>query len=137
MIEQYFTKPVTQFVSRIVPFAMATLLASSSFADVTAIDGDTVAEGLVHFRLENIDAPETGERAECDAERMLGENAARRMAQLLGSGPVTIRRTGRIDKYHRPIALVSLGGQDIGSMLIAEKLAVAWRGRQHDWCGRR
>jgi endonuclease YncB( thermonuclease family) len=121
---------------RILAAAAFVCLSGAALAQVTAVDGDTVSEGGVHYRLENIDAPETGDRAECDAERMLGENAARRMALLLASGPVTIRRTGRIDKYRRPIVFVSLDGRDIGSILIAEKLAVAWRGRRHDWCGR-
>jgi micrococcal nuclease len=135
MKKQLLENQVSHMISRIVPFAVATLIAFPALADITAIDGDTVAEGAVHLRLENIDAPETGERAECDAERMLGEVASRRMAALLAAGPVTIRRTGRIDKYGRPLARVSAAGRDLGAVLIAEKMAVAWAGRRHDWCG--
>lgn len=107
-------------------------------ADVRIVDGDTVAfplgESEEIVRLENIDTPERGHRAECDAERMLAETATRELSQILAKGGVTIERSGE-DRYGRTLGLVLVDGRDVGELLIERGVAVRWAGRRHDWCG--
>jgi endonuclease YncB( thermonuclease family) len=63
-------------------------------AEIRVIDGDTFRAGREVIRIENIDAPEAGNRARCDAERFLSELATDRLRQILASGLVEIERRG-------------------------------------------
>src|SRR5262245_38521173 len=66
---------------------VATLVAVSALA---VIDGDTFRIGAECYRLLGIDAAEI-HRAQCDAERRLGELTKRRLEALAGSGDVDLR----------------------------------------------
>jgi endonuclease YncB( thermonuclease family) len=69
----------------------------ATFAAVSAlavIDGDTFHIGAERYRLLGIDAAEI-HRAQCDAERRLGELTKRRLETLTGSGQVDLRRSAR------------------------------------------
>lgn len=63
---------------------------------VRVIDGDTVeirASGE-RIRLENIDTPETGDRARCTAERQAGERATSEARRLINNSTrVSVRRS--------------------------------------------
>ena len=104
------------------------------------IDGDTFALGSERVRIWNIDAPETrGSR--CERELVLGLKAKERLAGLLRAGSVDIIRGGE-DRYSRTLARVSVGGLDVGSVLVGEGLALPWRdgpeareARFRYWCG--
>jgi endonuclease YncB( thermonuclease family) len=112
------------------------LCIGAAYAQPTAVDGDTIRNGGVTYRLANIDAPETGHRARCESEDQLGRAAARRMQSLMGRADVvTITPTGRRDRYGRTLALVEVDGRDAGEILIREGLARPWRGRRESWCG--
>lgn len=105
----------------------------------TAVDGDTVTLGRERIRIANIDTPEI-HHAQCDAEKRLGMVAKRRMAELLASGEVVVRRgdpaTGRAkDRYGRTLATIAVAGQDVGDLMIAEGVARPWTGKRHPWCG--
>jgi micrococcal nuclease len=103
------------------------------------IDGDTFALGSERVRIWNIDAPETrGSR--CERELVLGLKAKERLAGLLRAGSIDIVRGGE-DRYSRTLARVSVGGLDVGSVLIGEGLALPWRdgpeareARLRHWC---
>jgi endonuclease YncB( thermonuclease family) len=104
------------------------------------IDGDTFALGSERVRILNIDAPET-RGARCERELVLGLKAKERLAGLLRAGSVDIVRDGE-DRYSRTLARVSVGGLDVGSVLVGEGLALPWRdgleareARLRDWCG--
>ncbi len=88
----------------------------------------------VAVRLRGIDAPEL--RGRCEAERTVARHARERLAELVGDGPVQLRRvTG--DKYFgRVLAdLASSGEPDIGARLLREGLVEAYDGgRRRDWC---
>jgi micrococcal nuclease len=102
-----------------------------------AIDGDTIeltATGE-QIRLPNIDTPETGDRANCAAEREAGERAKQAARALLGDGVVSVWRTGRTDNYGRTIGYVSIDGHDMGQIMIDRRLARPWRGSREPWCG--
>ena len=104
------------------------------------IDGDTFALGSERVRILNIDAPETrGSR--CERELVLGLKAKERLAGLLRTRSVAIARNGE-DRYHRTLARVSVGGLDVGSILLGEGLALSWQDgpdaretRSRYWCG--
>lgn len=103
---------------------------------VRVIDGDTIEDTSTgeRIRLPNIDTPETGERAQCFAERQAGEAATRAAREIAAGGTVTVRRTGRIDRYGRTIGFVQVDGHDLGEIMMERGLARPWRGRREAWC---
>jgi endonuclease YncB( thermonuclease family) len=105
-------------------------------AALIVIDGDTIRSDEERIRLEGIDAAEIG-HAKCEAERRLAVLAKRRLEQLLGSGPVDIRRNEHPkppDRYGRTLARVLVDGEDVACILIKEGYARPWTGRREDWC---
>jgi micrococcal nuclease len=105
--------------------------------NIRVIDGDTLEDMRedVTYRVVNIDTPETGPRARCDAERNLGNRATEMVRALVsGASQMEMRETGRIDRYGRTIAFVLIDGRDLGETLIAEGVARPWRGRREPWC---
>lgn len=108
------------------------------------IDGDTVSIDRERIRILNIDAPETY-RSRCEAELVLGLKTKERLAQLLRTGPVTVRRCDGdrcIDPYGRSLARLEAGGRDVGEVLVSEGLALPWasgpaarQARAIYWCG--
>ncbi len=102
-------------------------------APIRVIDGDTLTLGAERVRIANIDAPETGGKARCLAERRLADIATQTLRSLTASGKVELRREGR-DRYGRTLARVSVGGVDVGEELIRRGVAVRWTGRRADWC---
>jgi endonuclease YncB( thermonuclease family) len=101
---------------------------------VSVVDGDTLKVDGVNVRVSNLDTPERGGRAECDAERFLAVVASKRAEALVAEGDLVIIPEGRTDRSKRPLVRVTVGGVDWASIMIAESLAVSWAGRQHDWC---
>jgi len=114
------------------------LAAGLTIAPQAVTDGDTfkLPSGEI-IRISNIDTPESGARAKCDAERFLAVHARAGLAQLLGQGEVVVTREPTLDRYGRTLARVSVSGIDVGETLIARALAVSWQGRRHSWCEQR
>jgi endonuclease YncB( thermonuclease family) len=111
--------------------------ANTAGEQVRVIDGDTIEDlrTEITYRLVNIDTPETGSRAQCAAERALGNRATEAVRLLIArTERLELRPTGRMDRYGRTIAFVLLDGRDMGETLIAEGLARPWRGRREPWC---
>ncbi len=111
---------------------------------LSAVDGDTVKCDGRNLRdmgdgapfVSGYDTPEIGSNAECGGENALAKRAKQRMAQLLKTPGLTIEDSGQIDRFDRPLVTVRLpDGRTIGSVLLAEGLAVEWRpGQSFDWC---
>ncbi|NJM35764.1 MAG: thermonuclease family protein [Rhodomicrobium sp.] len=81
------------------------------------------------------DTPET-RFAKCDAELELGLAAKDRLEELLSTGEVKVIESGKLDKYGRSLAHVTVSGRDVGDILIGEGLARPYRGeRRKSWCG--
>lgn len=116
---------------------------SAAEAEATALciadvhDGDTIrtCEGE-RIRLENIDAPELpgspkctkpGRNGWCDYD--LAESSRDELASFLGSGAVTVSRSGT-DRYGRTLARLNVDGADAGDHLISMGLAKAWQRRR-------
>jgi endonuclease YncB( thermonuclease family) len=118
-------------------------------AQVEVLDGDTIRIAGETFRLVGFDAPETY-RAQCPAERGLGNRAAFRLRQLVAGGGLDLLRvacacpagtegTPRCN-YGRSCGTLKARGQDVGAALIADGLArpfVCGRTscpRREGWC---
>lgn len=120
-------------------------MAQLTLADVRVIDADTFRTHGVDYRLYGVDAPETGGRAHCAAERALGERAAARVAELFAraSSIVAIpardppgRRRWPRDGFGRRLAHIAIDGVSLARSLVEEGLAVPWTPSQPtpDWC---
>jgi endonuclease YncB( thermonuclease family) len=100
------------------------------------IDGDTMRDGAERYRIENIDAPETGWRAACPAEAALGDRATAELQRwAAGARRVEAFPVGRRDRYGRVVARVEIDGVDVGERLMRMGLAQRWRGRKANFCG--
>lgn len=98
------------------------------------VDADTLARDEVRLRLVNLDAPDLGSHARSDAERARGEVARDYARALLASANrVTVRPSGRIDRYNRPLVWVDVDGRDYAALMIAAGHGHPWRGRTSDW----
>lgn len=102
---------------------------------IYVIDGGTVKIDGQTFRLMGFDTPETY-RAECAAEKALGEAATNRLRELLASHTeATLFIADKRDKYGRGLAELKLGGRDVGQVLISEGLARPYDGgKRLGWC---
>jgi endonuclease YncB( thermonuclease family) len=119
---------------------------------VRVIDGDTIRvhHQQPNVRLVGFNAPET-RRAQCDAERQLGDKATRRLRDLVAAGdldfvfvacacPEGTERTPTCN-YGRRCGTLKAAGRDVGQLLIGEGLAVPFVcGKTHcprtprPWC---
>ncbi len=110
------------------------------------IDGDTFAANVklqddisisVRVRIIDIDAPELS--GECDSEIVLANAARDRLGQLLPVGSVVELGNIKDDKYLGRIdaTVISKNGENIGQVLIREKLARKYNGgKRAGWCDR-
>lgn len=108
----------------------------SASISVRVIDGDTVSlgDGQPIVRLVGFNAPETGDRALCDAERHKGEAAKRRLRELVSTGSPSFQQIACSCKsgtegtnacnFGRRCGTLRVNGVDVGTTLVAEGLAV-------------
>jgi endonuclease YncB( thermonuclease family) len=103
--------------------------------DGCVIDGDTFRFQGQRIRIADIDAPET-HPSRCAFEARLGEQATRRLQELLNEGPFALRQSGfrDEDRYGRKLRTVVRDGRSLGAILVSEGLARGWTGRRLPWC---
>ena len=66
----------------------------------------------------------------------LGRRATHRLKELLASGEVRVIESGKLDRYGRTLAHLTVNGRDVGGVLIGEGLARPYNGgRRQGWCG--
>lgn len=102
---------------------------------VYVIDGDTIDLDGERFRLVGFDTPETYS-PQCDYELALGNEATRRLRELVASGELLdlIVLPGR-DRYDRGLARLYVGRADVADILISDGLAREYGGgRRQGWC---
>ncbi|WP_145963571.1 thermonuclease family protein [Bradyrhizobium algeriense] len=113
-------------------------LAKSSPASISVrvLDGDTISleDGKPNVRLVGFNAPETGSRARCDAERQKGEAAKQRLRELVSNGQSDFHQVAcscprgaegtDACNFGRRCGTLRVKGVDVGSTLINEGLAV-------------
>jgi endonuclease YncB( thermonuclease family) len=118
--------------------------------EIAVVDGDTVRHQGQLYRLVGFDTPEKGDLARCEQERRLAEKATQRLRQLILSSNADLRsvscecRPGEEGtprcNYGRLCGSLTVGGRDIGRILINEGLAhlyVCSAGRypqKQSWC---
>jgi len=99
------------------------------------VDGDTVWIAGIKYRLEEIDAPERGDGAECKLESDMAMEATTRLAHILSTNGWKIVPSGK-DRYGRVLARFVIGETTAGKMLVESGLARLWSGRKETWCSR-
>jgi len=103
---------------------------------IDIVDGDTVRYEGSTYRLVGFDTPERGDRARCDDERQRAERATQRLRSLISTGDPRLTRvacacrageegTSRCN-YGRLCGTLTVGGRDVGQILIGEGLAHAY-----------
>lgn len=100
------------------------------------VDGDTFDYAGTRIRIADIDTPEVHGR--CPYETALAARATARTRQLLAPRTFELRPlpSGRDeDRYGRKLRIVTVDGQSVGDVLVAEGLARTWSGRRGPWCG--
>jgi len=115
---------------------LAMLVATGATAQtggIVPVDGDTLIQGGKIYRLVGFDTPETGDKARCDTERILGGMAHARLQHLINLGNVELIEVGcscvpgtagtRLCNYGRARGTLKVHGKDVVSILIAEGLA--------------
>jgi micrococcal nuclease len=117
--------------------APALLLAVPAAAQIVAVDGDTIK---LSIRLKGLDTPET-DFAKCPEERALGLKAKARLDALMKGKGVrvvpAITKAGHLvtDKYRRGLAVATVNGVDVATILVQEGLARPYTtGRRRSWC---
>jgi endonuclease YncB( thermonuclease family) len=92
--------------------------------DIHVIDGDTIDALGKRTRLVGFDAPELGEHAHCGLERMLAARATSRLRQMIQlSHDIDLQIVDCSCNYGRACGYLTVDGQDVGDVLIAEHLA--------------
>lgn len=138
----------TLLVSPAPEAAAASSQDNKSFSNVRYIrnyDGDTITFDIpeastivgknMAIRIHGIDAPEL-KRSKCQTEREMALQAKNRVHSLLrAASEINLHRVQR-GKYFRFLADVEFDGKDLGSLLLQEKLAIAYFGgtKNYDWC---
>ena len=97
----------------LITFSLVAIAAIPAHADTTGratvIDGDTIEVRGERFRLDAIDAPESGQTCEVDGQPWrCGQQAALALAGKIGAANVTCTDRGR-DRYDRTLAICTLG----------------------------
>ncbi len=100
---------------------------------IEVIDGYTVRFDCAAYRLVGFETPERGDKARCDDERRRAEEATKRLRALIASGDAQLTRVAcacrpgqegtRNCNYGRLCGSVSIGGRDVGAILIGQGLA--------------
>ena len=106
----------------------------SSFACVS--DGDSFRLGKRKIRIRGIDAPESGEKARCEAERVKAEQAAEALLAWLNRGAfmMTAKSGDARDQYGRDLRIVTRDGRTVDEVLIGKGLAHRYVNHKTSWC---
>ena len=106
---------------------------TGSLRTTCIVDGDTFWLSGEKFPVSDIDTPELSP-PQCEAERLKGEAAKRRLQELLNAGPFSMVAGWRDeDQYGRKLRMVTRDGRSIGEVLVGEGLARRWVGSRRSW----
>jgi micrococcal nuclease len=104
-------------------------------SEISIIDGDTIEHAGIRYRLMGFDTPETIQ-AKCVAELRMGRDARAKMIERIASvDVVSIRKSGRRDRYGRELAWLYVGGVNVADYMISIGLAREYHGGPREgWC---
>lgn len=99
------------------------------------VDGDTIWYQGQNLRLQSYDTPEPHDGI-CggNAEVALANRASARLLQLLNGNSFTLETFGVDNTGSRTLATIRIDGQDVGDILIEERLARRWPDGDEWWC---
>lgn len=98
------------------------------------VDGDTFYLNGEKVRIADIDAPEI-HPARCEYEARLGNEATRKLHDLLNNGAVTMTSIDRDrDVYGRLLRNVQVDGADVGETMISAGVAREYGSGRRPWC---
>lgn len=108
---------------------------SSATARTCIVDGDTLWLNGVNLRLKDFDTPES-HRNICGSfvEIDLAHAATNRLQELLNSNVWTLETFGIDGTGERRLATIKINGEDVGDILIRERLARRWPDGPEFWC---
>jgi endonuclease YncB( thermonuclease family) len=108
-------------------WASAACLAEDLTGLARVIDGDTIALGSRHVRLQGIDAPETDQVClDAQGERWTCGIAAReRLSAHIAGRAITCASQGE-DRYGRTLATCSASGENLSAWMVREGWALAY-----------
>lgn len=119
------------------PLKMCVSGQKRSKTETCLVDGDTIWLDGVKYRLKDFDTPEPTTRI-CGgkAEKELAHQASARLLVILNSNDWTIETYGRErgGSGKRTLATITVGGRDVGDILIEERLARRWPDGNEWWC---
>lgn len=99
------------------------------------VDGDTIWIDGKKLRLTGYDTPEpTTNICGGKAEIALAKKASARVLDLLNTQSWGVKYSGKFDKYDRELVSIDVAGQDLGAILIAERLARKFPNGDEFWC---
>lgn len=133
--------PMRPLLAAIIGLALATAPAVAEPARVVRMsDGDSgrieFRGAVITFRHMELDTPETGSHAKCDAERQRGDAAKAYALTLLPPGKVIdFRPSPRHEKYGRTLGWITVDGMDYGKHMIERGMGVYYDGgRKQSFC---
>ncbi len=99
------------------------------------VDGDTIWLEGQNLRMKSYDTPEAYEDV-CGgrAEKALARKAAARLLDLLNANPFTVETFDLDFTRTRLRATIRIGGEDVGAILVRERLARWWPDGDEWWC---
>jgi endonuclease YncB( thermonuclease family) len=101
----------------------------------SVIDGDTLEIHGQRIRLYGIDAPESDQLCKENGQRYrCGQKAAIALSDFIGWRTVSCRQRDT-DRYGRIVALCSVSDQDLGTWLVSNGHALAYRKYSLDYVG--
>src|SRR4029453_3890899 len=106
---------------RILYLCVAIALSSTAWSQT--VDGDTLKQGGVTYRLWGIDAPEA--KQVCPDGWPAGSLARTKLQALTAGRSVVCQEKAR-DRYGRIVAICRASGEDLGAILVREGLAWAF-----------
>lgn len=127
---------MTVFLWPVMPVCVMTAAYAEPVAsnDIYVLDGGTIDMRGQRIRLVGFDAPDEGQRARCETERMLAARSAARLRQIIRRGdkidvqivacacPPGTEGTQQCNNGW-PCGRLTVDGKDVGAMLVAENLA--------------
>lgn len=113
--------------ARIALSALFLVMTSPAAAtDVRITDGDGLRLGAERIRLWGIDAPELDQKCKRDSVTYAcGALAHQALKNLVGSA-VPVCETIERDRYRRTVARCTVGGRDLGSLMVQSGWALDW-----------